>query len=64
MAVISDLVSRVRMELGDLPKEFSATVTGDGVKKNFDTCITINTLTGMASLFHHFLAARLDGCPQ
>jgi len=36
VAVISDLVSRVRMELGDLPKEFSATVTGDGVKKNFD----------------------------
>ena len=36
MAVLSDLVSRVRMELGDLPKEFSTSVTGDGVKKAFD----------------------------
>ena len=36
MAVLSDLVSRVRMELGDLPKEFSAVDTGDGVSKNFD----------------------------
>lgn len=36
MAVLSDLVSRVRMELGDLPKEFSATATGDGVRKDFD----------------------------
>ena len=36
MAVLSDLVSRVRMELGDLPKEFSAVATGDGVRKNFD----------------------------
>jgi len=36
VAVLSDLVSRVRMELGDLPKEFSAVATGDGVRKNFD----------------------------
>lgn len=36
MAVLSDLVSRVRMELGDLAKEFSWTETGDGVSKNFD----------------------------
>ena len=36
MAVLSDLVSRVRMELGDLPKEFSYTATGDGVRKDFD----------------------------
>ena len=36
MAVLSDLVSRVRMELGDLPKEFSVTLTGDGVKKAYD----------------------------
>ena len=36
MAVLSDLVSRVRMELGDLPKEFNATLKGDGVEKNFN----------------------------
>lgn len=36
MAVLSDLVSRVRMELGDLPKEFSTSLSGDGSKKDFD----------------------------
>lgn len=36
MAILSDLVSRVRMELGDLPKEFTVTLTGDGSKKDFE----------------------------
>jgi hypothetical protein len=39
MAVLSDLVSRVRLELGDMPKQFSFTATGDGVNKDFDTKI-------------------------
>ena len=36
MAVLSDLVSRVRLELGDLPKQFTFKATGDGVRKTFD----------------------------
>lgn len=36
MAVISDLVSRVRLELGDMPKQFTYTTTGDGSNKHFD----------------------------
>jgi hypothetical protein len=32
MAVLSDLTSRVRLELGDQPKQFSLTLTGDGTK--------------------------------
>lgn len=36
MAILSDLVSRVRMELGDLPKEFTVTQAGTGSKKDFD----------------------------
>lgn len=39
MAVLSDLVSRVRLELGDMPKQFTFTATGDGVTKDFDTKI-------------------------
>lgn len=39
MAVLSDLVSRVRLELGDMPKQFTSTFTGDGVTKDFDTKI-------------------------
>lgn len=39
MAVLSDLISRVRLELGDMPKQFTYTVTGDGVTKDFDTKI-------------------------
>lgn len=39
MAVLADLVSRVRLELGDMPKQFSYTATGDGVTKDFDTKI-------------------------
>ena len=35
MAVLSDLTSRVRLELGDLPKQFSLTFTGNGVLKDF-----------------------------
>jgi hypothetical protein len=36
VAVLSDLVSRVRLELGDLPKQFTYTATGDGTNKDFD----------------------------
>ena len=36
MAVLSDLVSRVRLELGDMPKQFTYTATGDGTTKDFD----------------------------
>ena len=39
MAVLSDLVSRVRLELGDMPKQFTYTATGDGTTKDFDTKI-------------------------
>lgn len=36
MALLSDIVSRVRTELGDLPKQFSFEETGDGETKDFD----------------------------
>ena len=36
MATLADLVSRTRLELGDLPKEFRWSGTGDGVTKDFD----------------------------
>lgn len=36
MAVLADIVSRVRLELGDLPKQFTFTTTGDGATKDFD----------------------------
>ena len=36
MAILSDLVSRVRLELGDMPKQFSFTATGDGSTTDFD----------------------------
>jgi hypothetical protein len=39
VAVLSDLVSRVRLELGDMPKQFTSTFTGDGTTKDFDTKI-------------------------
>lgn len=35
MAVLSDLVSRVRVELGDMPKQFTWSGTGDGSDKSF-----------------------------
>ncbi len=36
MAILADIVSRVRLELGDLPKQFTYTATGDGSTKDFD----------------------------
>lgn len=36
MAILSDLVSRMRMELGDLPKEFSVPLVGTGSEKHFN----------------------------
>jgi len=36
VAVLSDLVSRVRMELGDFSKQFEYENTGDGQDKHFD----------------------------
>ena len=35
MAVLSDLISRVRLELGDQPIQFTFTASGDGVIKDF-----------------------------
>lgn len=35
MAVLSDLLSRVRLELGDNAKQFTTTLTGDGVTSDF-----------------------------
>lgn len=39
MANLSDLTSRVRLELGDQPKQFSLTFTGDGAKSDFPLAI-------------------------
>ena len=39
MAVLSDLTSRVRLELGDQPKQFSLTFTGDGATLDFPLAI-------------------------
>ena len=39
MAVLSDLTSRVRLELGDQPKQFSLTFTGDAVTKDYPLAI-------------------------
>jgi len=36
VAVLTDLVSRVRLELGDLPTQFTYTATGNGTTKDFD----------------------------
>ena len=36
MAALIDLVSRVRLELGDMPTQFTFTATGDGTTKSFD----------------------------
>ena len=35
MALLADLLSRVRLELGDQQKQFTFTATGDGVTKDF-----------------------------
>lgn len=39
MASVADIVSRVRIELGDLPKQFTWSDTGDGSTKDFDLAI-------------------------
>ena len=39
MAVLSDITSRVRTELGDLPKQFSLTFTGDAVNSDYPLAI-------------------------
>lgn len=39
MAVLSDLTSRVRLELGDQPKQFSLTFTGDAVTSDYPLAI-------------------------
>ena len=36
MAIVSNLLSRVRLELGDLQKQFEYTATGDGSTKTFN----------------------------
>ena len=47
MAVLSDLLSRVRLELGDLQKNFTFTATGDGTTKVFPTGIKPIELTNL-----------------
>ena len=39
MANLADLTSRVRLELGDQPKQFSLTFTGDGATSNYPLAI-------------------------
>jgi hypothetical protein len=39
VAVLSDLTARVRLELGDLPKQFSLTFSGNGAIKDFPLAI-------------------------
>lgn len=39
MAVLTDLISRVRLELGDQPKQFTKTFTGDGSTTDFSLAI-------------------------
>lgn len=36
MATLADLVSRTRLELGDLPKQFKWSAIGDGLTKDYD----------------------------
>jgi len=47
VAVLSDILSRVRLELGDLQKNFTFTATGDGVTKAFPTGIKPIELTNL-----------------
>ena len=39
MALLSDILSRVRLDLGDIQKNFTFTATGDGVTTIFPTGI-------------------------
>ncbi len=55
MATLADLVSKVRMELGDQPKQFTKTFTGDGSTVDFvlgvkpvDTSTLLVTVNGVA----------------
>ena len=46
MAILSDLISRVRLETGDQPTKFSYTATGDGVTKVFTlNCKPVDPVT-------------------
>ena len=47
MAVLSDILSRVRLELGDLQKSFTFTATGDGTTKIFPTGIKPIEITNL-----------------
>lgn len=55
MAVFSDLVSKVRTELGDLPKQFRYESVGDGSTKDFD--LRVKPLDSAT------LVVRVDGSP-
>lgn len=56
MAVLSDLISRVRLEIGDQPTKFQYTETGDGVTKVFTLgCKPIDPVT---------LSVKVDGISQ
>jgi hypothetical protein len=35
VATLTDLINRVRLELGDLPSQFTTTLTGDGTTTDF-----------------------------
>lgn len=47
MAVLADILSRVRLELGDMQKQFSFTATGDGSTKKFTLNAKPVELTGL-----------------
>ena len=55
MAVLSDLVSRVRLELGDQSKQFSLTFVGDGAKVDF--------ALGIKHIELENLLVEVDGTP-
>ena len=55
MAVLSDLTSRVRLELGDQPKQFSLPFTGDGV--------TIDYPLGIHPIDVYTLGVYVNGNP-
>jgi hypothetical protein len=55
VATLADFVSKVRMELGDQPKQFTKTFTGDGSTVDFvlgvkpvDTSTLLVTVNGVA----------------
>jgi hypothetical protein len=61
VAVLSDLTSRVRLELGDQPKQFSLTFTGDGTTKDFPLGIHPIDLYTLSVVVHNVPVANPTG---